>query len=245
MCVPRGPRLIAVSLAALFAMSAAGAPVNHRLGPIDPTPAAAQSVQGSASAETAPPRTTGSQVQVLPQQSMPPASIEAAPAASPGDELQLPSPQRHKLSSRSVHVIPQAFFGCWRGTSISSDSARYLGGCPRGTEVPETQELCFRKEGHGFVITFQSASATLPNFQDRTSLVSSDGHSHIDLSDTGSYDIPGLFAGPKQVRFSGSSQCDLSRRERILTCENSARYNCDGLPWYETTGRIEMRPVAR
>ena len=156
-----------------------------------------------------------------------------------------PDLQSGQITSNQVHSIPQAFFGCWRGTSQPSDSAQYLGGCPQAFEIPETQELCFRKVGDGgFEIAFQSASSELPNFRDHTDLISSQGDSRVDLSDTGSYNMLGTFLLSRQVTFSGSSRCDLSADKESLACRGSTLFRCDGVPWYQTTGRIVMRRVA-
>jgi hypothetical protein len=156
-----------------------------------------------------------------------------------------PDLQSRQITSNQVHSIPQAFFGCWRGTSQPSDSAQYLGGCPRAFEIPETQELCFRKVGDGgFEIAFQSASSELPNFRDHTDLISSQGDSRVDLSDTGSYNMLGTFLFSQQVTFSGASQCDLSPDKESLACRGSTLFRCAGVPWYQTTGRIVMRRVA-
>lgn len=155
-----------------------------------------------------------------------------------------PAVQSGQIASNQIHSIPQAFFGCWRGTSRPSDSARYLGGCPQAYEIPETQELCFRRVGDGgFEIAFQSASSELPNFRDHTDLISSQGDSRVDLSDVGSYDMPGLLSSDS-VAFSGSSRCDLSTDKESLACRGSTLFRCDGVPWYQTTGHLVMRRVA-
>ncbi|HEY2106672.1 MAG TPA: hypothetical protein VGH29_12840, partial [Candidatus Binataceae bacterium] len=92
--------------------------------------------------------------------------------------------------SQSAKTIPQAFFGCWSGTSQPSDSSVYLGGCPHGDEVSENQKLCFTRVGdNGYQIASQSAAAALPNFQDHTELISSQGKGIVNLSDVGSYDM--------------------------------------------------------
>jgi hypothetical protein len=162
------------------------------------------------------------------------------------NQLQVnPALQTGQMASNSVHVLPQAFYGCWRGTSLPSDSSQYLGGCPPGYEVPETQELCFRKVGEGgFEITSQSASSSLPNFRDRTELVSSQGDSRVDLRDIGTYDMPGLFTFSR-VGFNGASRCDLSGDKETLACEGTTVFRCNGLPWYRTTGRTVMRRLSR
>jgi hypothetical protein len=144
-------------------------------------------------------------------------------------------------TSNPVRTIPQAFFGCWRGTSLASDSAQYLGGCPKAYEIPETQELCFRRVGDSdFEIVFQSATSALHNFQDHADLISSEGDSRVNLRDVGSYDLPGVFSSDS-VAFSGSSRCDLSADKESLSCQGTTSFRCNGQPWYQTTGRIVMR----
>ena len=100
--------------------------------------------------------------------------------------------------SGSSATIPEAFFGCWQG-SVShghygsiNPGCEYLGGCPRGFEIPSTSEMCIAKTPTGgFEITSQSASAPLPNFRSHTDLTSSDGNTHIDFVTSTSYDING------------------------------------------------------
>jgi hypothetical protein len=209
---------------------------------------AAQSDQGG----IAPPRQGGSQVQILPPQSP---RLPAAPAQSaPGNELQIPSLQQApdcqlKIppynGSQSAKTIQQAFFGCWSGTSLPSDTSFFLGGCPEGYEVPELQKLCFtRVENHGYQIAYQSAAAALPNFQDHTELISSQGEGIVNLSDVGSYDMFALMSSA-HVTFGGSSRCELSADKDILRCQDTSLTRCNGLPWYRTTGRIVMRRVPR
>ena len=126
---------------------------------------------------------------------------------------------------------------------MPSDSSLYLGGCPEGDEVPEVQKLCFTRVGdHGYQIAFQSAAAALPNFQDHTDLISSQGEGIVNLSDVGSYDMF-MFVFSSHVTFDGSSRCELSADKEILRCQGTSVLRCNGLPWYRTTGRTVMRRV--
>lgn len=195
-----------------------------------------------------PSQQSGSQVQILPPQSPP---LPAAPSQSaPGNELQIPSLQqvpkprlktRPYTGSQSALTIPQAFFGCWSGTSLPSDSSLYLGGCPEGYDVPERQTLCFTRMGdRRYQIAFQSAAAELPNFQDHTDLISSQGERVVNLSDFGSYDMF-TFLSSSHVSFDGSSRCELSADREILSCQATTVTRCNGLPWYRSTGRTVMR----
>lgn len=227
------------------ALGAAGALV-CLLGYQSPLPAS-QSDQGG----MAPPQQGGSPVQILPRQKP---RLPAAPAQrAPGNELQIPSlqqtPERRLKTplyggSQSAHTIPQAFFGCWSGTSLPSDSSAYLGGCPQGTEVSEDQKLCFTRMGdHGYQIAFQSAAAALPNFQDHTELISSQGEGVVNLSDVGSYDMS-MFMFSSHVTFGGSSRCELSANKGVLSCRGTSLLRCNGMPWYRTIGRTVMRRVS-
>jgi hypothetical protein len=172
--------------------------------------------------------------------------LNAAQLALRNDIEVEPDLQSGRIASNQVHSIPQAFFGCWRGTSQPSDSSQYLGGCPRAFEIPENQELCFRKVGDGgYEIAYQSASSELPNFRDHTDLISSNGDRRVELSDIGSYNMLGTFMFPLQVTFSGSSRCDLSADNESLACRGATLFRCGGAPWYHTTGRIVMRRVER
>jgi hypothetical protein len=202
-----------------------------------PRRAAAQSNQQQAPAT---PHPGGAQVQVIPSQPRP---LPPPKKRARGNALQIPSlPQSAQPgTSHQVHTIPQAFFGCWRGISLPSDSAQYLGGCGQAYEIPETQELCFRRIGEGdFEIAFQSASSALANFHDHAELISSQGDRRVNLSDAGSYDLPGLFSSDS-VAFNGSSRCDLSKDKESLSCRGTSLFRCNGQPWYRTTGRVVMR----
>src|SRR5260370_13286968 len=144
-----------------------------------PWRAAAQSDQQQAPAM---PHPGGAQVQVIPSQ---PRALPPPKKRTRGNALQIPALRQpaQPEASNPVHTIPQAFFGCWRGTSRPSDSAQYLGGCGRAYEIPETQELCFRRIGEGdFEIAFQSASSALANFRDHTELISSQGDRRVNLN---------------------------------------------------------------
>jgi hypothetical protein len=228
------------------ALGAAGALFYLLLGYQSLLPAS-QSDQGG----MAPPRQGGSQVQVLPQQG--PRLPAAAAQSAPSNELQIPSlqqaPERRLKTppyggSQSAPTIPQAFFGCWSGTSLPSDSSLYLGGCPQGYEVSEIQKLCFTRVGdQGYQIAFQSAAAALPNFQDHTELISSQGEGVVNLRDIGSYDMF-MFLFSSHVTFGGSSRCELSADKEILRCQGTSLLRCNGLPWYRTTGRTVMRRVS-
>ncbi len=226
-------------LGARAGIAAAGALCYLLLGnpPLLP---AAQSDSG----EMPVPQKGGSQVQILPQQRLPTAPAQRAPR----NQLQIPSlrqtPQRPgtgRFGSQSAHTIPQAFFGCWRGVSMPPDSAQYLGGCPPGRDVPEIQKLCFKRLADGaYEIAFQSATAALPNFQDHTDLISSEGEFLVNLSDAGSYDLSGWPVVPLHITFSGTSRCELSADKEFLRCRSTTQLNCGGLPWYRTTGRTEL-----
>jgi hypothetical protein len=207
---------------------------------------AAQSDQN----DTAPQQRGGSQVQILPPHRPRVPALPAQPDQR--NELQIPSlrqtPERQPKAapyagSQSVHTIPPAFFGCWRGTSLPSDTSQYLGGCPPGEEVSEIQKLCFTRVGdRGYQIAFQSAAAALPNFQDHTELISSAGKGVVNLRDIGGYDF---FMFSPHVTFSGSSRCELSSDKDILRCRATTFLSCGGVPWYRTTGRTVLRRVPR
>ncbi|HZY59190.1 MAG TPA: hypothetical protein VFE56_05475 [Candidatus Binataceae bacterium] len=231
---PQTPRGWAWSMRRLLALCAASALLIVAQAPR----AAAQSNQNQPPPM---PPAGGGQVQVIPSQPhhLPPRPKKPAR----GNALQIPSlPQSAQPeASNPVHTIPQAFFGCWRGTSLPSDSAQYLGGCGQAYEIPETQELCFRRVGDGgFEIVSQSASSALANFRDHAELISSQGDRRVNLSDAGSYDLPGLFSSDS-VAFSGSSRCDLSKDKESLSCRGTSLFRCNGRPWYRTTGRVVMR----
>ena len=151
----------------------------------------------------------------------------------------------------SATTIPEAFFGCWLGSSSNGHYGalepgyQYLGGCPRGVEVPSTSELCIAKtqEG-GFEITSQAASAPLPNFRSHTDLTSSNGSIHINFRTASSYDMSGgggLFGlAGSDVTVAGSSGCDLLHDASVLSCDESDLYSCNGLPWYRYNGHSDM-----
>ena len=147
-------------------------------------------------------------------------------------------------NQRGSLTLPAAFYGCWRGTSYDSDSSQYLGGCGPGYEVPETTEWCFRRVGDaGYEITFQSASSAVPNFQERTALVSTDGRNHIVLRSVGTYDLPSFdpFSFQRnRVEYTEISNCDLVNNGGTLACHGPSTYLCAGVPWYRKSGHVEM-----
>jgi hypothetical protein len=141
-------------------------------------------------------------------------------------------------------TLPAAFYGCWRGTSYGSDSSAYLGGCGPGYEVAETTEWCFRRVGDsGYEITFQQASSPVPNFRERTALLSSDGQTHIVLRSVGTYDLSEFQRIP--VSYTSISNCDLLNGGATLACRGPSTYLCAGMPWYRKTGHVEMYRAAR
>ncbi|HYL59132.1 MAG TPA: hypothetical protein VEU51_09685 [Candidatus Acidoferrales bacterium] len=141
-------------------------------------------------------------------------------------------------------TLPAAFYGCWRGTSYGSDSSAYLGGCAPGYEIPETTEWCFRRVGDSsYEITFQQASSAVPNFRERTDLVSSDGQNHIVLRSVGAYDLSEFQRIP--VSYTSISNCDLLNGGATLACRGPSTYLCAGRPWYRKTGHVEMYRAAR
>jgi len=139
--------------------------------------------------------------------------------------------------------LPPVFYGCWGGTSLASDDSEYLGGCERGYEVPTTYELCFRRVGAaGYEITHQSAASDLPEFQQHTTLASSDGAGHLTLKAFGSYRILGIFSS-SFITFNDDSECDLVDGDRALMCHDTSLYRCDGIPWYREIGHLKMHRI--
>ncbi len=82
--------------------------------------------------------------------------------------------------------LEPALLGCWRGVNSRDDSERWLGVCPRIVRVPVMRELCFQRSEDDLEITFQNSDSSLPKYQDRTQLVSSEGEQSMVLSSVGS-----------------------------------------------------------
>jgi hypothetical protein len=132
------------------------------------------------------------------------------------------------------------FLACWRGTAPRPDTLNWKGGCPPPYFVAKTMELCVRKaEEGGFTVTFQSLSASLPNFRDNTELVSSDGRNRIDLLSVGTFD-----PGNNHAAYSTTWHCGLSESSGVLTCAGASSNECNGRLWVQYTVHIDLRRLA-
>ena len=144
----------------------------------------------------------------------------------------------HQGSEVNLNPI---FLACWRGTAPRPDTLNWIGGCPRPVFVAKTMELCVRKaEEGGFAVSFQSLSASLPNFRDNTELVSSDGRNRIDLLSVGTFD-PGnaLFVGHAAYRTTW--HCELTESNGVLTCVGASSNDCNRRLWAQYTVHIDLR----
>ena len=53
----------------------------------------------------------------------------------------------------------------------------------------------------------------------------------------------GSFLNPNQVTFRTDANCDLSNDSRVLSCERSTFFWCNGTAWYTHVGRGELHRV--
>jgi hypothetical protein len=140
----------------------------------------------------------------------------------------------HQSSELNLNPI---FIACWRGTAPRPDTLNWIGGCPRPVFVAKTMELCVKKaEEGGFAVTFQSLSASLPNFRDNTELISSDGRNRIDLLSFGTFD-----PGNDRAAYTTTWHCELTESSGVLTCLGASSNKCNGRLWAHYTVHIDLR----
>ena len=152
----------------------------------------------------------------------------------------------------SIAELPTAFLDCWQGAGSYGHFGKldpgfqYLGGCPRALEVPGSSEMCIGRTPSGeYEIESQSASAAVPEFHSHTQLISSDGKSRMAFLTNGSFVnyVSNSVSNTLHINFTTRESCELSDDSRLLSCDGSTLFWCDGMPWYKEVGRGKLHRV--
>jgi hypothetical protein len=152
----------------------------------------------------------------------------------------------------SITELPTAFLDCWQGAGSYGHYGKldpgfqYLGGCPRALEVPSSSEMCIGRTPSGeYEIESQSASAAVPEFHSHTQLISSDGKSRMAFLTNGSFVnyVTNSVSNTLHINFTTRESCELSDDSRLLSCDGSTLFWCDGMPWYREFGRGKLHRV--